>query len=419
MRRLKMKVSRKKIYLLVSVVVMLAMCLTMFSGCTGNSSNSSSGSTDGEDVIKIGLLIEQSGASETWGTQEQRGWELGFQYATNKTMEIDGKKVKLIIEDTSTAVDVAVQKATKLLETDKVDIIAGSTNSSIALAVMEIAKQRQVPYVVACAAADSITGSNFNEYTFQIGRTLRQVSRAASDYLPKLGKTFALLYPDYAGGIDFANSWAQDIKATGGQVIYQEYAPLDSTDFTPWLKSIKDTNPDVLVIGLIGNSFSVKLPQQLKEMSMLDSMEVIGDFADREFYKGIGSAGVGMVGTTMYYHSLYDTPENNWLVENHQSTYKELPDLWTGNSFSAAIAVTEAIKKAGSMDSSNIISALEGLTFNGTTGQMTIRKEDHVTLQNMAVVELKDLGGAHPEPTLIELVDSEGCAPPITAPGRG
>ncbi|MGI6686946.1 MAG: ABC transporter substrate-binding protein [Christensenellales bacterium] len=374
---------------------------------------------ENKEPIKIGVLIERSGALETWGYQEECGLLLGFKYATDNTMTIDGRPIELIIEDTTSAVNVGVQKATKLVETDKVDILTGTTNSSIALAVMEIAKQHEVPYIISCAAANGITGENFNVYTFQIGRTVRQVSLANADYLPELGSKFAILYPDYAGGIDFANSWAEDVHNKGLEVIYQEYAPLDCSDFTPWLKAIKDAGPDAGIIGLIGNAFSVKLPQQIKEMNMLKTgIEWIADFADREFYRGIGASGVGMKGTTMYYYSLFDTPENKWFVAEHQKEYGENPDLWAGNSFNGAIAIVEGIRKAGGTDANALISALEGMTFRGCRGEMTIRAEDHLTLQPLPFVELQDLGAGYPEPVLIEMISAENCTPEITAPGR-
>ena len=127
-----------------------------------------------------------------------------------------------------------------------------------------------------------------------------------------------------------------------------------------------------------------------------------------------------MLGTTLYFYTLFDTAEPNLLVDKYKEFYKgETPDLWTGNSFSAAIAMVEALKKADSMECSAVISALEGLSFNGTSGPMTIRKADHVTLQKLAVVKLQDSGKGYPEPILLELIDADKCAPPITAPGRG
>ncbi|MBR0085932.1 MAG: ABC transporter substrate-binding protein, partial [Lachnospiraceae bacterium] len=83
------------------------------------------------DPIKIGLLNETSGAYETWGLQELRGFMCGLHYATGGTMEINGRPIEVIVEDTTGDVGVATQKATKLIEDDKVDILAGSNLSSI------------------------------------------------------------------------------------------------------------------------------------------------------------------------------------------------------------------------------------------------------------------------------------------------
>ena len=85
------------------------------------------------------MLASKTGALESYGKQTLRGFELGLDYATNNTMKVDGRKIEFIVEDTETKPDVAVQKATKLLEEDKVDFLVGSSSSADTLAVMPLA----------------------------------------------------------------------------------------------------------------------------------------------------------------------------------------------------------------------------------------------------------------------------------------
>ena len=91
--------------------------------------------TEEVGTIKIGVLASLTGALESYGKQTQRGFELGLEYATDGTMEVAGKKIEVVFEDTETKPEVAVQKATKLLEDDEVDFLVGSSSSGDTLAV--------------------------------------------------------------------------------------------------------------------------------------------------------------------------------------------------------------------------------------------------------------------------------------------
>jgi len=143
----------------------LAACSVMLmAGCSGKSSGSS------DDTIKVGVLASQTGALETYGKQTIQGFELGLEYATDGTNEVDGKKIEFIVEDTETKPDVAVKKATKLLEEDEVDFLVGSSSSGDTLAVLPLAEEYEKIMVVEPAVADSITGENWNKYIFRTGR---------------------------------------------------------------------------------------------------------------------------------------------------------------------------------------------------------------------------------------------------------
>ncbi len=81
-------------------------------------------STEDDKTIKVGVLASITGPLESYGKQTVNGFELGLDYATGGTGKVDGKKIKFVVEDTETKADVAVKKATKLLEEEKVDFFS-------------------------------------------------------------------------------------------------------------------------------------------------------------------------------------------------------------------------------------------------------------------------------------------------------
>jgi branched-chain amino acid transport system substrate-binding protein len=373
--------------------------------------------------IKIGVVTSRSGVLQEWGTQEIRGLTLGLLYATGGTMKVLGRPIKLIIEDDGSKPQIGVQKAVKLLTQAKVDILTGAISSAIALAVQVKAKQYKKPYIVSCASADQITGSNFNRYTFRIGRSLRQATLAGAKYLvAKVGKKVAILAPDYAGGRAFAAAWKKDIELAGGKVVLELYAPLTTTDFTPYLQKIKYSRANALMLVVVGANFTTKLPKQLVELGLNKRMKIAADLADIKFFKALGNAGVGMVGTVMYYHELFNNKLNNWFIKTHLKKYKAPPELWAGNSFAAGIAIVAAIKKAKSVKAEALIKALEGLEFYGPktlSEKMRIRPADHQAMQGVPVVRLTRVKGRnYPVPKLLFLPSAKQCTPPVTVPKK-
>jgi len=412
---------KKIIAMLLALVMVFALVACGPKTPAGESQAPAGNSQTPAEPIKIGYIHEGSGLYETWGRQDIRGFTCGLYYATNGTMEINGRPIELITQDTACDVGVGVQAATKLLEDEEVDILAGSCISSIALAVMAKADEAKTPYVISCAASDDITGKNFNRYTFRIGRNLTMANKGmimgGGDIT---GKTFVIVSPDYAGGVSAAEAGGAMIEEFGGIVLDYIYPPMDCVDFTPYVQKIKEQNPDFISVTMVGNNYVTKLPQQLREMGALDHAVMTSGVTDFDFLNTMGTAGIGMVGECLYNYNLFPENEiNKEFIRIHQELYNgDLPDYWAGLSFQGALAVVYALQKAGSTDAEAFIAAMEGLTFDSWHGPLTVRAEDHQGLQPVlnGVIVSDGEGGTKVE--LANMATAEQLDPPITAPGR-
>ncbi|MBL4954508.1 substrate-binding domain-containing protein [Neobacillus sp. OS1-32] len=394
------------------------MVVMMFaSACSSDKSSSDSKDngkkTANKEPIKIGVLASKTGALESYGKQTLRGFELGLEYATEGKMEVAGRKIEFIVEDTETKPEVAVQKATKLLEEDKVDFLVGSSSSADTLAVLPLAEEYQKIMVVEPAAADSITGSEFNKYIFHSARNSSQDAVAGAAAIAKKGVKIATLAPDYSFGRDGVAAFKEAAVKLGAKIVKEEYADPAATDFTSNIQKIIDAKPDYLFVVWAGANSPWK---QIADMKLQEKGIKISTGAPDIAALSTMEPLVGMEGFTVYYHDLPKNKINDWLVEEHKKRFNgEVPDLFTPGGMSAAISIVEAVKKSnGDTDADTLIKTMEGMSFETPKGTMTYRPEDHQALQAMYAIKLEKKDGvSYPVPVLIRELSPEETAPPI------
>ncbi|KSU62165.1 ABC transporter permease [[Bacillus] enclensis] len=396
-----------------ALVMVLSGMLVMSTACNSESSSGSGGGSSDKETVKVGVLASLTGALESYGKQTQRGFELGLEYATDGTMEVAGKKIEVVFEDTETKPEVAVQKATKLLEEDEVDFLVGSSSSGDTLAVLPLAEEYEKIMVVEPAVADSITGSEFNPYIFRTARNSSQDAVAGAAAIAKDGVKIATLAPDYSFGRDGVAAFKGAAEKLGAEIVHEEYADPAATDFTSNIQKVIEAKPDYLFVIWAGANSPWN---QIADMKLQDKGIKISTGAPDIAALSAMEPLVGMEGFSVYYHELPDNEINDWLVEEHKKKYDgEVPDLFTPGGMSAAISIVEAIKKTeGDLDPDTLIETMEGMSFETPKGKMTFREEDHQALQTLYAIRLeKKEGVPYPVPVLIRELSPEETAPPI------
>nr|WP_142065326.1 substrate-binding domain-containing protein [Brevibacillus sp. AG162] len=387
----------------------LVMSVVLAVGCSQNESASSGGG----NTIKVGVLASLTGPLESYGKQTARGFELGLDYATEGKREIAGKKIEFVLEDTETKPDVAVQKATKLLETDKVDFLVGSSSSGDTLAVLPLAEEYKKIMVVEPAVADSITGKNWNKYIFRTGRNSSQDAVAGAAAIASKGTKIATMAQDSAYGREGIEAFKTAAEKLGAVIIEEQYVDTNTTDFTANIQKIISAKPEYVFITWAGSNSPWK---QLQDMQVQQKgIKVSTGAPDIAALKTM-EAMIGMEGFSVYYHSLPKTKMNDWLIDEHKKRFNgEIPDLFTAGGMTAAVAIVEALKKTNAdTDSEKLIAAMEGMTFDTPKGQMQFRAEDHQALQTLYAIKLEKKDGVdHPVPVLVREMTMEETAPPV------
>ena len=278
---------------------------------------------DSAPPIKVGVLVPQTGPLTELGNDIKYGLTMAFDEVQWK---IAGREVKMIIEDTEAKPNVALQKAKKLVESDRVDMLAGVVHSGVAMAVKGYVNEQKIPIIVTCAVADAITKDNPSKYLFRTGTTAEMEALPIAAYAYReLGSrkvyTFA---QDYVTGHDQTDSFKGLFEKLGGKVIGEAFPPFGTTDFAPYLAKVKDVDA---VWAFEPGSDGIQFVKQYGEYGLKKKINHLLGVSST--FKGYQievqkEAAVGGVYSTSWGISL-NTPENQKFVKAYQKMGRAAP----------------------------------------------------------------------------------------------
>ena len=333
--------------------------------------------------IKIAHIYGKTGPFEAYAKQTHAGLMMGLEYATGGKMEVLGRKIVVIEKDDQLKPDLGKAHLAAAYGDDKVDLAIGPTSSGVALAMLPVAEEYKKILLVEPAVADAITGERWNRYIFRTGRSSSQDAISNAVAVGKKDTVVATLAQDYAFGRDGVRAFKEALAGTGAQIVHEEYAPQQTTDFTAPAERLFNALKErkgrkvIFIIWAGGNPFKIAdLNPGRFGIEVASGGNILPALAA---YKALP----GMEGATYYYYTHPKNKVNDWLVAEHQKRFKAPPDFFTAGGMSAGIAVVEALKKANSTDTEKLIAAMEGMSFESPKGRMTFRKEDHQAMQSM------------------------------------
>ncbi|MBE2223398.1 MAG: substrate-binding domain-containing protein [Anaerolineae bacterium] len=366
------------------------------------------------EPVKVGLISDETGALAIYGAHILRAFPLGLEYATGAEGTDNGDytsymlgecEIQVYVRDDQSTPENTATVARELIEDVGVQVLVGTVSSGATATLQELARENQIPLIVAPAAANDITGVNFNEYTFRTSRNNYQDAVNLCEYLVTQYDTFVQIAPDYSFGYGGAQAFRDACTLFGGEFVADDiFAPADTTEFTPYMEEILNSGADAFLVTWAGGGF-VPMMQAATDLGVFDEMSMGASFVDNVVLPAFFSNNIGNTSGILYHYTAPDNPINDWLVEQTMSRFSVPPDLFDADGMNAALLLTEALKATGGDASAEaMIDAMEGMEFEGPKGTINIRPEDHVAIQDMYIVKLTNLDD--PEFKFFELVDT-------------
>jgi branched-chain amino acid transport system substrate-binding protein len=383
-----------------------------------------------EGGIKVGLVGDYTGPLAIYGVMQLRSFMLGLEYAAGapgsvgevyalengpNTFTIENCEITVIPRDDKGDPAVTATVARELIDVEKVDVLIGSVSSPTTATLQGLAKDNQKVLIVAPAAANDITGANFNEYTFRVSRNNYQDFINLCEYLTTQHKTFVQIAPDTNFGRGGAQSARDACTKFGGEFVADDiYAPIETTEFTPYMEQILASGAEAWIVTWAGGGF-VPMFKAAQEVGVTDEMALGASIANNATVPVFYSTLIGQNSGILYHYTLPDNEINDWLVAELKSRYNAVADLFDADGMNAALALVAGLLKSGGDASAEaLIAALEGVEFDGPKGTILIRPEDHVAIQDMYIVKILNVDD--PEAKFFELVETTRPEPPCLLP---
>jgi branched-chain amino acid transport system substrate-binding protein len=354
------------------------------------------GSAQAADAIKIGILVPLSGNFAENGQQTLTGLKMYFDEVGNKAA---GHDLTLIVEDTQGKPDVAVTKARKLFERDEVQVLTGVVSSGEALAVNDYSRENKVPLVLSGdAGADELTmpGPLANPYLVRVTQNGRSVSSPAADWAYKKGwRKVATIGSDYAGGVDVNFSFAQSFCKLGGTVTQENWPPIGTADFGPYLTNL-DRNVDGVVTFEPGAD-GLRLGKQYSEFGLKDKLPVLDIYGTVVYEPNLSQLGDAVLGmySSLFYTPMLKTPENErFVAEFRKRMNGNMPSNEGPNGYVGAHAIVDAITAVNGdlKDTMKFMAALKVVKFPSPKGDIKLDQYGMV-IQSMYIRQAQKVDG--------------------------
>lgn len=300
--------------------------------------------------IRVGIILPLTGRLSKFGDIEQNSFLMALG-EINKAGGINGKKVDLIIKDTTGNPDVARLAINKLISEDEVYVLVGAYSSSVAWAAAPVAQQRKIPFLVNTASADRITEQGW-DYIFRLNPPASEYPRALASFLTEEAriKTVAILHENTLFGQSGSRKFARQCeKELGLKVVIKESYERGSLDFEPLLLKVKTRKPDLIymISHIMDASF---LMQQAKELNLNPKMFVGGatGFTLPEFQEYTGDASEWVFSSTLWTPSVI-YPGANSYAKKFLAKYNLPAEYHGAQAYAAMYVIADALRRATSL----------------------------------------------------------------------
>lgn len=342
-------------------MLVLAVCMVLGARLLVHAQEVQAQKPDTSPVLLAGLWAKSGRAAASMKTMIE-GAECGVRFV-NEHGGVRGRPLQLIIYDSKSTSDGAVDAALKAIE-DNAAVLIGAGWSSFTLPAARIAQAHGVPFVTSMATSPNVT--LVGDYIFRICFSDAQQGRVLAAFArSELGAKRAALLRDSESDYSrhLSRSFARTFEEMGGEVVLEETYRYSNSQYETLAEAAKKADPDILFVP--GHDESAVILKSAEALGV-DAVFLGGDGWDVPSFREKGGASISNGYYSTHWEPELDSPLHKTFLE-----YCGVAEVASALPFDAVLLAADAIERAGAVEHDAIRKALAATKgFRGVTGDM-------------------------------------------------
>ncbi len=340
-----------------------------------------------DNVVKIGVLTDMSGQfSHESGEGAVTAVKMAVEDFGGKVL---GKPIEVVVADHQNKPDIASALARKWYDVEKVDMIANLINSSIALGVSQLAKDKDRIAIVNGSGSSRLTNDACTPNSIHYAYDTYALAKGTGAALLKAGeKSWYFLTADYAFGHALEADTSAIVKALGGEVVGSVRYPPETFDQSSFLLKAQASKAQVVALAGSGTVL-VNAVKSAQEFGIRKGgQELAGLLVWITDIKSMGlDLAQGLVLTNAFYWDRDD--ETRAWSKRFYERMKRMPHMGDAGDYSSTMHYLKAIEAAGTDDAQAVMRKMRELPVNDFFAKNGKIREDGRMVHDMYVYEVK------------------------------
>jgi branched-chain amino acid transport system substrate-binding protein len=340
-----------------------------------------------DDLVRIGVLNDQSGVyADFGGPGSVIAARMAVEDAGGKVM---GKPIDIVVGDHQSKADIGAAITRQWFDADKVDMAIGFDNSSVALAVEQVALQKNRIAIAGAVATTAFTGKNCtpNEASW-LQDSYALTNTLARSVVGRGGDTWFFLTVDYAFGHSLEADAKSAVLASGGQVLGSARHPLNNADFSSYLLQAQASRAKVIALANAGGDM-INATKQANEFGLSRTGQTLVSLL--VFITDVHSLGLTAAQGLRFITGFYwdrDDETRSW-SKRFFDRYGRMPTSAQAAVYSAIRHYLRAIEASGSDDAKAVMAKMREIPVNDFFAKNGKLREDGRLLHDMYFVQVK------------------------------
>ncbi|HWH82745.1 MAG TPA: ABC transporter substrate-binding protein [Burkholderiaceae bacterium] len=340
-----------------------------------------------DGVVRIGVITDMGGPySDLAGPGSVAAVRMAVEDFGGKVL---GRPIEVLEADHQNKADIASSKVREWFDAQKVDMVTDLTNSSVAIAVVGLAKQKGKIAIVNGAGALRLSNDACTPNSVHYAWDTYAMANGTGKALVKNGgNTWYFLTADYAFGKQLESDVTEVVTSAGGKVLGASRHPLNASDFSSFITAAQSSGAKIIGLANGGNDTTNSIKSALEFGIDPKKQRLAGLALQVTEVHSVGlKAAQGVILTEAFY---WDTNEETrkW-SRRYFERMKKMPTAAQAGNYSSTMHYLRAVRDAGTDAADAVMAKMKATKINDFFAQNGVIRADGRMVHDMFLLQVK------------------------------